>query len=313
MKKLSERKIIAMMKKKNKFLSEDVEIFRLGNEQCAVCVDTLVESTDIPKGSRLSDISRKSIVASLSDFAAKGIIPKFCIISITLPKTITKSQVQDLSRGISSACNEFKIQFLGGDTNQGTEISIHVVVFGTVKKIVKRKGANIGDVICTTGAFGYTSSALQIMLKKKKASRQFTAKAKRLFFRPNPRIEFAHNSINQMTSSIDSSDGLSTCLNELSEQSKKKIIITKLPTNEDVVEFSKKNKIDLKNLVFHGGEEFELVFTVKPRDLTKLHKIGKRNKIDVFEIGKVTKGNGVFFKNNKELTKIIDKGWQHFR
>ena len=62
-----------------------------------------------------------------------------------------------------------------------------------VKKIVKRKGANIGDVICTTGAFGYTSSALQIMLKKKKASRQFTAKAKRLFFRPNPRIEFAHN------------------------------------------------------------------------------------------------------------------------
>ena len=116
-----------------------------------------------------------------------------------------------------------------------------------------------------------------------------------------------------MTSSIDSSDGLSTCLHELSKQSKKKFIITKLPTNEDVVEFSKKNKIDLKNLVFHGGEEFELVFTVKPRDLTKLHKIGKRNKIDVFEIGKVTKGNGVFFKNNKELTKIIDKGWQHFR
>ena len=62
----------------------------LGNEQCAVCVDTLVESTDIPRGSKLADISRKSIVSSLSDFAAKGIIPKFCIVSLTLPSKYIK-------------------------------------------------------------------------------------------------------------------------------------------------------------------------------------------------------------------------------
>ena len=59
MSKLNEREIIEWMnKKKARIISEDVEVFRLGNEQCAVCVDTLVESTDIPKGSRLSDISR---------------------------------------------------------------------------------------------------------------------------------------------------------------------------------------------------------------------------------------------------------------
>ena len=66
MKRLSEREIIKIMNKKKKhFLSEDVEIFRLGNQQCAVCVDTLVESTDIPKGSKLEDVSRKSIISSL--------------------------------------------------------------------------------------------------------------------------------------------------------------------------------------------------------------------------------------------------------
>ena len=140
MKKLSEKKIIEIMNKK-KFLSEDVEVFRLGNEQCAVCVDTLVESTDIPKGSKLLDMSRKSVVSSVSDFAAKGIIPKFCIISLTLPKTISKKQVQELSKGFSKACKEFRIQLLGGDTNQGTEISIHIVLFGSVKKYTKRKGA----------------------------------------------------------------------------------------------------------------------------------------------------------------------------
>ena len=83
MNKLNEKKIIELMNsKKSKVISEDVEVFRLGNEQFAVCVDTLVESTDIPKGSKLIDISRKSVVSSVSDFAAKGIVPiLYCFIN----------------------------------------------------------------------------------------------------------------------------------------------------------------------------------------------------------------------------------------
>ena len=182
MKKLSEKEIIELMNKK-KIRSEDVEIFKLGNEQCAVCVDTLVESTDIPKCSKLSDISRKSVVSSLSDFASKGIIPKFCIISLTLPKTISKKQVQELSKGFSKVCKEFKIQLLGGDTNQGNEISIHVVLFGNVKNFIRRNDAKVKDVICTTGPFGYTASALEIIMKKRKSVQSFSTKSKNLFFK----------------------------------------------------------------------------------------------------------------------------------
>ena len=312
MKKLDEREIIKIMNKKQSS-SEDVEIFKLGNEQCAVCVDTLVESTDIPKGSKLSDISRKSVVSSVSDFAAKGIIPKFCIVSLTLPKKISKKQVQELSKGFSNACKEFKIQLLGGDTNQGTEISIHVVLFGNLQKYTKRKGARIGDIICTTGAFGYTAAALEIMLKKKKSSKSFSTKSKNLFFKPKPRLEFGHKSANYTTSSIDSSDGLSSCLNELSNQNKKKFLITKIPTNKDVIGFSKKNGISLNRLVFDGGEEFELVFTTMPENLKKIHALAKKNKISIFEIGHVSKGKGVFFDDGDNLFKIKDNGWQHFR
>ena len=312
MKKLDEREIIKIMNKKQSS-SEDVEIFKLGNEQCAVCVDTLVESTDIPKNSKLSDISRKSVVSSVSDFAAKGIIPKFCVVSLTLPKKISKKQVQELSKGFSNACKEFKIHLLGGDTNQGTEISIHVVLFGNVQKYTKRKGARIGDIICTTGAFGYTAAALDIMLKKKKSSKVFSTKSKNLFFKPKPRLEFGHKSANYTTSSIDSSDGLSSCLNELSNQNKKKFLITKIPTNKDVIEFSKKNGISLNRLVFDGGEEFELVFTTMPENLKKIHALAKKNKMSIFEIGHVSKGKGVFFDDGDNLFKIKDNGWQHFR
>ena len=312
MKKLSEKKIIQLMNKGMK-RSEDIEIFKLGNEQCAVCVDTLVESTDIPKCSKLSDISRKSVVSSLSDFAAKGIIPKFCIISLTLPKTISKKQIQELSKGISSACKEFKIQLLGGDTNQGNEISIHVVLFGSGKNFIKRNGARVDDIICTTGPFGYTAAALEIIMKKRKTTKKFSIKSKNLFFKPKPRLKFGHEYIKYATSSIDSSDGLSSCLNELSNQSKNKFLITKIPTNKDVIEFSEKNKIDLNKLVFDGGEEFELVFTVTPKNLKKIHALAKKNKISIFEIGQVSKGKGVFFDNDDDTFLIRDKGWQHFR
>ena len=163
MKKLNEKKIIDLINKKGKnFLSEDVEVFRLGSEQFAVSVDTLVESTDIPKGSKLSDISRKSVVSSVSDFAAKGISPKFCIISLNLPSKITQAQVEEISKGFTKACKEFGIQLLGGDTNRGNEISIHIVLFGKAKKIVKRNSSKIGDIVCTTGSFGYTLSLIHI-------------------------------------------------------------------------------------------------------------------------------------------------------
>ena len=312
MKKLSEKEIIELMNKK-KIRSEDVEIFKLGNEQCAVCVDTLVESTDIPKCSKLSDISRKSVVSSLSDFASKGIIPKFCIISLTLPKTISKKQVQELSKGFSKVCKEFKIQLLGGDTNQGNEISIHVVLFGNVKNFIRRNDAKVKDVICTTGPFGYTASALEIIMKKRKSVQSFSTKSKNLFFKPKPRLKFGQESVNYITSSMDSSDGLSSCLNELSNQSKKKFLITKIPTNDDVIEFAEKNKISLNRLVFDGGEEFELGFTVTPKYLKKIHTLAKKNKISIFEIGHVSKGNGVFFDDGNDSFIIKDKGWQHFR
>tara|TARA_B100001142_G_C14207427_1_gene606271 strand:+ start:107 stop:1045 length:939 start_codon:yes stop_codon:yes gene_type:complete len=312
MKRLSEREIIQLMNKK-KIRSEDIEIFKLGNEQCAVCVDTLVESTDIPKCSKLSDISRKSIISSLSDFAAKGAIPKFCIISLTLPKTISKKQIQDISKGFSNACKEFKIQLLGGDTNQGNEISIHVVLFGNGKNFIKRNGAKVEDIICTTGPFGYTAAALEIIMNKKKSVKSFSIKSKNLFFKPNPRLKFGQESVNYITSSMDSSDGLSSCLNELSNQSKKQFLITKIPTNQDVIEFSEKNKVDLNRLVFDGGEEFELVFTVSSKNLKKIHALAKKNKIKIFEIGHVSKGKGVFFDNGDDSFLIKDKGWQHFR
>ena len=172
MKKLDEIKIIEIFQKKNQnklFVSEDVEVYRVGNQLCVSTIDTLVESTDVPPKMKFSEIARKSIVSSLSDFAAKGVRPRFAIISISIPRKVNPKQIKELARGFARAAKEYNIKILGGDTNEGKEITISVVLFGFAKKIVKRKGARNNDRIFVTGEFGNSASGLQVLLRGKKA------------------------------------------------------------------------------------------------------------------------------------------------
>ena len=69
----------------------------------------------------------------------------------------------------------------------------------------------------------------------------------------------------------------------------------------------------MNKLVFDGGEEFELVFTVMPKNLKKIRMLAKKSKISIFEIGHVSKGKGVFFDDGNSSFMIKDNGWRHFR
>ena len=126
MTKLDESAIIKIFQSKlgnNKFISEDVEIFNSGKTKIVVKTDTLVESTDIPSKMKLSDAARKSVVACVSDFAPKGNKPQYGIISVNLPKTISRLKIDEIAKGFRKACDEYDISILGGDTNAGKEIA----------------------------------------------------------------------------------------------------------------------------------------------------------------------------------------------
>ena len=315
MTKLNERKIIQIFQNnmgKNKFVSEDVEFFKIGKTNFVAKVDTLVESTDIPLGMKLQDAARKGVVASVSDFASKGVKPQYGMISITIPKKFSKQKIKNLAIGLGKASKEFGFRFVGGDTNEGKELVIQVSLFGSTKKIIRRKGAKTNDVIVTTGPFGYSSAGLKILLAKKKATSKFSKKAKKTVYRPVPRLKFGISSGKFFSSSMDSSDGLSSTLHEMSKQSKKKFILTKLPTNQDVFEFAKNNRMDPLDLIFNGGEEYEIVATINPKFLSKIKSNAKAQKISLFEIGYVSNGSGVLYKTDLKTIQIKNKGWLHF-
>ncbi len=316
MTKLDESSIIKIFQRKfgnKKFISEDVEFFNTGKTTIAVKTDTLVESTDIPSKMKLFDAARKSIVACVSDFAAKGIKPQYGIISINLPKTISRSKIENISNGFKKACNEYGISILGGDTNAGKEIVFNVCIFGETDTIVSRKGSKKNDLVFVTGPFGYTAAGLNILLGKKKGKAEFVKKSIQSVVNPKPKLNFGIKNKKYFSSSMDSSDGLSTTLNEMSKQSKKKFVINNIPSKKDLEEHAKTQKFNLIDLVFHGGEEYEFVFTVNPKYRQKILKNAKLLKTPIIEIGYVTLGNGVFVQENNKNIRLKDLGWKHFK
>jgi thiamine-monophosphate kinase len=168
-------------------------------------------------------------------------------------------------------------------------------------------------VIITSGSFGYTGAGLSILLKNKKSSKKFGTKAKNAVLKPKCRLVFGLKNKKYFSSSMDSSDGLSTTLNEMSNQSKKKFIVTRMPSENDVFEFAVSNKLDPNDLILNGGEEYEIVATTSKYNLPKIKKYAKKHKINLYEIGYVTKGRGVFYKKNGKMVKMKDKGWQHLQ
>tara|TARA_B100001750_G_scaffold77589_1_gene61549 strand:- start:1624 stop:2571 length:948 start_codon:yes stop_codon:yes gene_type:complete len=315
MSRLTEKKIIDIFQSalNDKFVSEDVEYYKIGKKYFVLKIDTLVESTDIPKNVGLQYIARKSIISCVSDFAAKGIKPIFGIVSVVLPRKLSKKKIEDLAIGFGKASKEFGIKILGGDTNEGKEISISFTLFGITNKIIKRKGAKLNDIIISSGPFGYSSAGLSILQKKKKHSQSFGIKAKNAVLNPKSRLMFGLKNKNYFSSSMDSSDGLSTTLEELARQSKRKFIVTNVPAKADIFDFAANNRLNAMNLIFNGGEEYEIIATVNPSNLTKIKKYAKIHHIQLYEIGYVAKGNGVYLQKNGRFIKIKDKGWHHFQ
>ena len=315
MKKLDEAEIIKKFQSMfgaKEFVAEDVESFSAGKTQVIVKVDTLVESTDIPPKMSLKDAARKSIVACVSDFASKGVKPEFGIISVNLPAKVSAKEISDIAKGVRQASKEFGIRFLGGDTNQGREFVFNVCLFGFAKKFSNRKGAKPGDLIFASGPFGLTGAGLQILLKKIKANDSFAKSAIKSVLRPSPRLDFGLKASAYFTSSMDSSDGLSTTLNEMARQSKCRFILDNIPARKGVEQFAKKYKKNFESLVYHTGEEYQIIFTSPKKYKSKITSIARTTRTPIIQIGSVTKGNGVYIQNDK-LTKLADKGYHHFK
>jgi len=275
--------------------------------------DMLVESTDVVKKMKIWQIARKSIVSAVSDMSAKGIKPPyFSLLSLGIPRSWTKYKIKNLILGFEKASKEFGVVFLGGDTNESKELVIDCILVGfidsTTNNIPLRNNAKSGDIVITSGEFGYTSSGLKILLFNSKAVSSFKNQAISSILLPKPNQKFGTLLGQYFSSSIDSSDGLGISLYELAKQSKVNFYIDDIPIPIGLIEFAKTNSLNIYDMIFNGGEEYEILATVNPSNFKKVKFLCKKFHLPMFVIGKVMTGNGnVFVKYNNKFGLLHEK------
>jgi thiamine-monophosphate kinase len=342
MTKLNEKEIINLFvsklksdSTKSEFGKDDVAILSLkdtktktskNNIFCPVSIimkcDMLVGNTDVPVGMKPWQIARKSIVSCVSDLSAKGIKPPYLsLISLGIPSRYSKNEIKGLIIGFQIASKEFGIKIVGGDTNESNELIIDCNMLGfsninDAANIPRRSGAKPGDLVVVSGEFGYSSSGLKILMNNAKSHGIFKKNAILSVVKPQPRQKFGIALAKYFSSSIDSSDGLAISLYELARQSKVNLLIENVPSAKGVDYFAQNNRLDVKELVFHGGEEYEIVATISKSKLNRIKSVARKSKLKLLVIGKVEKGNGKVFliddnKTRKEASLLDDRGYIH--
>lgn len=297
---------------------DDVSAVDLGGGRLAVLkTDMLVWSTDIPPGMTRYQAARKVVVMNISDLAAKGVRPIAVLISLGLPREMREEEVVALAEGMNAGAREYGAYVIGGDTNETGEIIISGMAFGIAEeeKILRRDGARPGDILATTGTFGKTAAGFKALLEGLEAPADLERDLLDAVFMPRARVEdgvaLAGSSV--VTSSMDSSDGLALSLHDLSRSSCVGFRVDRLPAAPEAKKFAELHALELSDLVFYGGEEYELVFTIKPGKVEDAREALRRVGGELVEIGEVTEEREIVYKVGDVMKPIRAGGWEHFK
>jgi len=296
--------------------------------ETVITTDLLVEDIDFRLNSTTPWlIGYKALAVSLSDIAAMGACPRYALLSIGLPQSIWDSDfVDELYDGFFTLAESHNVALIGGDVSRTPEqIVIDSIVLGETQhsRAVRRSGARPGDHIFVTGALGGAAVGLRLLergsrlRKDRPRSPHYRAVEDLLLrqLRPEPRVQWGETLGEKRlaTAMIDISDGLSSDLAHLCRSSRVGAIIdaSRIPIDPPVINLCGRRPLDPLLLALHGGEDFELLFTVHPRDLSWLPRsIGG---VPATYIGDVTTHAGrIQIAEGSRVWTLGSGGFRHF-
>ena len=271
----------------------------------------------------LKHIGYKAVVAGISDIYAMNGTPKQIMVSIAVSAKFSVNALEQLYDGIRTACQNYKIELIGGDTSASmTGLAINITAMGTVgkDKITYRSGAKATDLICVSGDLGGAYAGLQVLQREKAVYNQNKDSQPKLagyeyvlqrILKPEARFDIVEklkeNNI-VPTSMIDITDGLSSELFHICFDSGVgcKIYEEKVPINEETGTVCAEFNLEPIIPALHGGEDYELLFTVPLSAYEAIKKVK-----DVAVIGNVVekeKGLGMISRSG-DFIHIKAQGW----
>jgi thiamine-monophosphate kinase len=304
-------------------IGDDAAVIDLGKEFGLLSSDFLLEGVHFDLTyTPIKHLGYKLVSIGVSDIAAMNGIPKQILINIALSNRFGLADIDELYAGIHLACEDYNVDLVGGDTSTSRAgLLLSVTVFGTVAKdkIVYRKGAKPNDILCVTGDLGAAYMGLQVLEREKQ---EFLANphmkpniedksilvGKQL--KPNARLDIIHELAEHgivPSTMIDVSDGLSSDLLQLAKANNLgySVFFENVPIENLTLETCTEFNLNPIASIMHGGDDYELLFTISQEDFEKAKKIS-----DISFIGYVTENNDNWLVlNSGEKTKITAQGW----
>ncbi len=274
----------------------------------------------------------KSAAVNLSDIAAMGGIPRFCLVSLGIPTDLSVEQITEFYRGCNALLRKHRAALVGGDTCSSRQaLVISITLLGECKRsrLVSRAGARAGDRIFVTGTLGDSAAGLELLKAGAGGRGQGTgnkdfksairnpqsavAALVKRHLRPVPRVEWGRKIAQAGCASamIDISDGLSSDLSHICTQSGvgARINAGTIPLSSSIRRMSARLGKSPLQYALSGGEDYELLFASPPGKVGKLKRLG----FPVTEIGEITAGRRVFLVGGGgEKSPLVPSGFDHF-
>jgi thiamine-monophosphate kinase len=302
-------------------IGDDAAVFHVApGKETLITTDLLIEDVDFRRTTIPPFLlGHKALAVSLSDIAAMGARPRWSLISIGVPNDVWQTDFADrLYSGLFELANRYDVQLIGGDTSRTEEkIVIDSIVLGecAVGQAIKRSGAQPGDQIFVTGSLGAAAAGLRLVERGAHTDSQKLDHLVLRQLRPEPRVGWGIvvGDEKLATSMIDISDGLSSDLKHLCAASGVGALIESslLPIDHQVVELCGRRALDPLQLALHGGEDFELLFTVDAKDISRLPR--KVDGTEITRIGEIqTSDEGVQIREGARIWELHAGGFKHF-
>ena len=274
---------------------DDTAVTPIANTNLISTCDMLIQSKHFPENMSYFQMGFKSVTVNVSDLAAMGATPLGFLLSIALPKDFEVDNFKQIIKGVLKACEYYDISLIGGDTNEASEIIISGLCDSPLMKNTSKKG----DLVVLTGKIGL--AALGFNLEDKNI---YTKKA----LEPIAKIKEGINIKNAGgTSATDITDGLASELYEMKREDIGFMIYEdKLNVSSEFKSLAAELNLDYLDLLFHVGEDFELVFTIDRKNLDKLD-------FNYQVIGEITDSKKVEITlSDSTVKEITSRGYDHY-
>ena len=288
--------------------ADDCSAIACGDRYLVVTTDMLHKKTHFPREMSGYQVGWMATAATLSDVAAMGAAPIGVTMAIGIPRDTEVAFALDVMRGCNACCAQNGTTLLGGDTDEHEELTLVGTAIGSVDqhKMLTRAGANVGDIVCVTGTLGIAAAGVRMLLDSRYADNHFRESALKKLFEPQPRVIYGQALADSgaVTALIDTSDGLSLSLYELSKSSNCGFYLqaAALPISEEAKSVSEDRWDELTLSIYRGGD-YELLFTARHERLSDIH-------IPYTIIGKVTK-SGMQLDVDGIMHELRAEGYEH--